>query len=221
MLSLSGINRVLLGRRRLEGWMGRMILIRSLRLMLRCKVVMGTVMVWGTIRTATITVMETAMVTGTVGYDGTRSMNRRAIAESEMEERENERKLSDYYALLAKKHTDSAKKKKSKAKAHIDSDLEGYQLVIEDDEDEAQDGLGKSRQEDGAGDVEEDDFEEGDFEDVVEEKQGDAKNGGGGSDETQKTTAAVAAKPITIDAKPDNTAGETKQEQNGKPRGRQ
>ena len=152
------------------------------------------------------------------GYDGSRGMNRRAIAESEMEERENERKLSDYYALLAKKHTDSAKKKKSKAKAHIDSDLEGYELVIDDDEDEAQDGLGKSQQGDVGGDVDEDDFEEGDFEDVVEEKQGNEKNDGG-SGETQKVTPAVAPGPVTIDAKPDITASETKPKQNGKPSG--
>ena len=83
--------------------------------------------------------------------NGYNSYGRRGLTETEMEERENERTLTDYYAQLAKKQAQEDKKRKEEEEEEEEfEDVEEFEMDENDDDDEDEDN--------------------GEFEDVVEEE---------------------------------------------------
>ena len=98
--------------------------------------------------------MSTANTSNNTGNNnGYNNYGRRGLTETEMEERENERTLNDYYSQLAKKQAQEDKKRKEEEEEEEEEefeDVEEFEMDENDDDDEDEDN--------------------GEFEDVVEDK---------------------------------------------------
>ncbi|SMN17751.1 similar to Saccharomyces cerevisiae YKL028W TFA1 TFIIE large subunit, involved in recruitment of RNA polymerase II to the promoter, activation of TFIIH, and promoter opening [Maudiozyma saulgeensis] len=97
------------------------------------------------------------------GYNGYNNSNRRGLTESEMEERENERTLNDYYAQLAKKQAREEKNKEEEEEEDFE-DVDEFEMGDDDDDNDDQN---KNEDQNNNDDDEEED--NGEFEDVVQD----------------------------------------------------